>query len=133
MSRLNAIESAGAPRAIGPYSQAVTADGWVFTAGQLGLDPESGALLDGVQAQTRRALDNLVAVLGAAGCSLADVVKATIFLADLEDFGVVNGVWSEYFGECPPARSTVGVAALPRGGRVEIELVARQPGTAALS
>ncbi len=118
------ISTAGAPAAIGPYSQAVATDGLVFCSGQLGLDPETGELADGVEAQADRALHNLMAVLDAAGLTLEDVVKTTIFLADMADFGVVNAVYGRYMADPPPARSTVQVAALPKGGRVEIEAIA---------
>jgi len=122
------IHSDRAPRAIGPYSQAIVVDGWVYTAGQIGLDPASGEFVDGgVEEQTRRVLDNLTGVLAAAGCSMRDVVKATIYLADLGDYKVVNKVWGEYFTENPPARSAVQVAALPRGGLIECDVVARRP------
>jgi 2-iminobutanoate/2-iminopropanoate deaminase len=118
------ISTAGAPAAIGPYSQAVATDGLVFCSGQLGLDPETGELADGVEAQADRALHNLMAVLDAAGLTLEDVVKTTIFLADMADFGVVNAVYGRYMPDPPPARSTVQVAALPKDGRVEIEAIA---------
>ncbi len=121
-----AISTTGAPGAIGPYSQAIATDGFVFCSGQLGLDPETGELADGVQAQADRALRNLGAVLDAAGLTLADVVKTTIFLADIADFAVVNEVYGRYMPDPPPARSTVQVAALPKAGRVEIEAIARR-------
>lgn len=120
------ISTAGAPAAIGPYSQAVASDGLVFCSGQLGLDPESGDLVDGVEAQADRALRNLAAVLDAAGLTLADVVKTTIFLADMADFAAVNAVYARHMPDPPPARSTVQVAALPKAGRVEIEAIARR-------
>jgi 2-iminobutanoate/2-iminopropanoate deaminase len=118
------ISTTAAPAAIGPYSQAVRAGDFIFTSGQLGLDPATGALREGVAVQTVQALDNLTAVLAAAGATLDDVVKTTIFLADLADFGTVNELYGARFRGAPPARSTVQVAALPRGGRVEIEVVA---------
>ncbi|NJN82629.1 MAG: hypothetical protein HC802_10405 [Caldilineaceae bacterium] len=99
-------------------------DNLIFASGQLGLDPQSGKLVDGVEAQTRQALTNLAAVLTAAGSSLELVVKTTIFLADMRDFSTVNAVYGAVFGSQPPARSTVQVAALPLGGLVEIEVVA---------
>jgi len=120
------ISTSGAPAAIGPYSQAVATDGLVFCSGQLGLDPESGELVDGVEAQADRALRNLAAVLDAAGLTLADVVKTTIFLADMADFAVVNAVYARHMPDPPPARSTVQVAALPKAGQVEIEAIARR-------
>lgn len=119
------MSTGGAPKALGPYSQAIAAGGWVFCAGQIGLDPATGDLVEGgAPAEARRALENLGAVLAAAGCGLGDVVKTTIFLADIGDFAAVNEVYAGFFPEAPPARSTVGVAALPRGSAVEIEAVA---------
>ncbi len=120
------ISTAGAPAAIGPYSQAVATDGLVFCSGQIGLDPESGELADGVEAQADRALRNLAAVLDAAGVTVADVVKTTIFLADMADFAAVNAVYARHMPDPPPARSTVQAAALPMAGRVEIEAIARR-------
>jgi len=113
-----------APAAIGPYSQAIRAGEIVFTAGQLGIDPATGKLRDGVGAQTRQALENLKAVLEAAGSGLDMAVKTTIYLADIADFPKVNAIYGEFFGDEPPARSTVQVAALPAGGLVEIDVVA---------
>ena len=123
----DAIATTGAPAAIGPYSQAIAIDGLVFCSGQLGLDPATGVLAEGVEAQAERSMENLVAVLGAAGLTMADVVKTTIFLADMGDFAAVNGVYGRFMPEPPPARSTVAVAALPKGGLVEIEAIARRP------
>lgn len=120
-----AIATSSAPAAIGPYSQAIAADGLLFCSGQLGLDPASGNLVDGVEAQAERSLQNLAAVLDAAGIAWADVVKTTIFLADIADFAVVNAVYGRFMPEPPPARSTVQVAGLPKGGLVEIEAIAR--------
>jgi 2-iminobutanoate/2-iminopropanoate deaminase len=123
----SAISTGGAPAAIGPYSQAVDADGLVFCSGQLGLDPETGNLVEGgVEAQAERALRNLAAVLDAAGLAWADVAKTTIFLADIDDFAAVNAVYGAVMPDPPPARSTIGVAALPKGARVEIEAIARR-------
>jgi 2-iminobutanoate/2-iminopropanoate deaminase len=120
-----AIHAAGAPKAIGPYSQAIRSGRLVFCSGQLALDPKSGALVEGdIRIQTRRVMDNLAAVLGAADAGWADVVKTTIFLTDLRDFDAVNAVYAEYFHGVAPARATVQVAALPKGGAVEIEAVA---------
>ncbi len=113
-----------APAAIGPYSQAVKAGGFVFASGQLGIDPSTGKLVDDVEAQTRQALLNLSAVFEAAGTNLDNVVKTTIFLADIADFPKVNGVYGEFFGSSLPARATVQVAALPLGALVEIEAIA---------
>jgi len=114
-----------APKAIGPYSQAVVAGEMVFLSGQIPLDPQSQQMVQGdVRAQTERVMENLAAVLAAAGVGFAQVVKATIFLADLNDFSVVNEVYGKRFPSAPPARSTVQVAALPKGARVEIDLIA---------
>ena len=125
MSR-QAVSTAGAPAAIGPYSQGIDADGLVFCSGQLGLDPATGELAEGVEAQAERALRNLQAVLDAAGATFSDVVKTTIFLVDIGDFAAVNAVYTRFMPDPPPARSTVGVGALPKGGRVEIEAIARR-------
>lgn len=120
------IETTTAPAAVGPYSQAVVEGGFVFTSGQIGLDPGSGSLVpDGVEAEARQALANLSAVLQAAGTSLERVVKTTIFLADIGDFKRVNAVYAEAMGAHRPARSTVQAGALPLGARIEIEAVAR--------
>jgi 2-iminobutanoate/2-iminopropanoate deaminase len=123
-----AIHTAGAPAAIGPYQQAVAAGAFVFTSGQIALDPVSGMLEEGdASAQTVRVMANLAAVLAAAGLTFADVVKTTIFLVDMNDFVAVNAVYGDSFeGGQTPARSTVAVAALPRGARVEIEAIAMQ-------
>jgi 2-iminobutanoate/2-iminopropanoate deaminase len=123
----DAIATTGAPAAIGPYSQAIAIDGLVFCSGQLGLDPATGALVVGVEAQAERSMQNLTAVLAEAGLSMADVVKTTIFLADMGDFALVNGVYGRFMPDPPPARSTVAVAGLPKGGLVEIEAIARRP------
>ena len=124
MTQRHAISASGAPAALGPYSHAIGHGDLVFCSGQLGLDPATGDLMDGVEAQAERALSNLAAVLDAAGMGLADVVKTTIFLADMGDFPTVNAVYGRFFPEPYPARSTVQVAALPKGGLVEIEAVA---------
>ena len=121
-----AISTGGAPGAIGPYSQAIRSGDMLFCSGQLGLDPVSGELADGVEAQADRALRNLRSVLDAAGLGFDDVVKTTIFLADIGDFSAVNEVYARFMPDPPPARSTIQVAALPKGGRVEIEAVARR-------
>ena len=118
------VSTEKAPPAVGPYSQAVIAGDFIFTAGQLGIDPKTGELAAGIEAQTRQALTNLSAVLEAASSSLDQVVKATIFLAHMEDFGAMNAVYGEFFPLQPPARSTVVVAQLPRGALVEIEVIA---------
>ena len=122
----DAIATAGAPAAIGPYSQAIAMDGLVFCSGQLGLDPATGVLAEGLEAQAERSMGNLVAVLAAAGLTMADVVKTTIFLVDMGDFAAVNAVYGRFMPDPPPARSTVAVAALPKGGLVEIEAIARR-------
>jgi 2-iminobutanoate/2-iminopropanoate deaminase len=124
MSKRKVISTSNAPAAIGPYSQAIKAGQFLFASGQLGLDPASGNLVEGIEGQTRQALTNLQAVLDAAGSSVENVVKTTIFLADLAHFATVNGLYAEVFKHEPPARSTVQVAALPKGGLVEIEVVA---------
>jgi len=118
------IETDGAPAAIGPYSQGIEAGEFVFAAGQIGLDPASGELLGDFEAQVDRALDNLGAILAAAGLGFGDVVKTTCFLVDLADFAAFNARYGARFPEPAPARSTFAVAALPRGARVEIEAVA---------
>ena len=118
------IHTDGAPAALGPYSQAVTAGGFAFTAGQIPLDPATGTVPDGIEAQTRQSLANLSAVLEAAGASLASVVKTTVFLKDMSDFAAMNAVYAGSFPDQPPARSTVEVARLPRDVLVEIEAVA---------
>ena len=123
MTERTIISTAHAPAAIGPYSQAIRAGGFLFASGQLGLDPATGELRTGVEAQTRQALANMQAVLAAAGARVEDVVKTTIFLADINDFGVVNRIYGEVFAHEPPARSTVQVAALPKNGLVEIEMI----------
>ncbi|OGV64502.1 MAG: reactive intermediate/imine deaminase [Lentisphaerae bacterium RIFOXYB12_FULL_65_16] len=118
------VSTKDAPAAIGPYSQAVRAGSFVYTAGQLGLDPATGALVPGgIEAETERVLLNLKAVLTASGSSLASVVKTTVFLADLAEFPAMNAVYAKFFPDSPPARSTVQ-AVVPKGARVEIEAVA---------
>jgi 2-iminobutanoate/2-iminopropanoate deaminase len=118
------VQTSTAPAAIGPYSQAIRAGGFIFTAGQVGGDPADGALADGVSAQADRALRNLAAVLAEAGSSFERVVKTTIFLADMADFVAVNEVYASHLSPPYPARSTVAVKALPKGALVEIEMVA---------
>ena len=117
------IHTASAPAAIGPYSQAIRAGKTVYLSGQLGLDPATGNLREGVEAQARQALDNLQAVAAAAGGSLDDIVKLTLLMADLGDFATVNEIMAARFKEPYPARATYQVAALPKGGQVEIEAV----------
>ncbi|MDR7401504.1 MAG: RidA family protein [Armatimonadota bacterium] len=119
------ISSESAPRAIGPYSQAIRANGFVFLSGQIALDPLTGQVVgQDVKTQTRRVLDNIAAVLAAAGSSLDKVVKCTVFLKDMNDFGPMNEEYGSYFKELPPARTTVQVARLPRDALVEIEVIA---------
>jgi len=118
------ITAKGAPAAVGPYVHAVKAGQTVYTSGQLGLDPKTGKLAEGVEAQAVKALDNLKAVLGAAGLSLLDVVKTTVFLADMNDFAAINKIYAEYFTGEAPARSCVQAARLPMGGLFEIEAIA---------
>ena len=122
---LRPVQTTEAPAAIGPYSQGVVANGFLFTAGQIALDPGSGQIVDGdVVAQTRRVLANLKAILATVGADWTDVVKTTIFLQDMRDFSQVNEVYAELLGSARPARSTVQVSALPRGVLVEIDAVA---------
>ena len=126
-----AIATPQAPAAIGPYSQAIRAGAMLFTSGQIPLDPASGQMVTGdIDAETRRVLDNLAAVLAAGGAGFGDVVKSTIFLTDLGDFAAVNAAYAERFTGAPPARSTVQVARLPKDARVEIEMVALIGGAA---
>ena len=121
------VNSLSAPTAIGPYSQAIDAGDLVFLSGQVPIDPKSGELVQGdISVQTDRVLDNLAAVLEAAGCSFADVVKTTIYLTDLGDFQVVNATYAKRFTAAPPARATVQVSALPKGARVEIDAIAKK-------
>jgi 2-iminobutanoate/2-iminopropanoate deaminase len=122
---LDFVATAGAPRAIGPYSQGVRANGFLFTAGQVALDPRTGELVSGgIIEQTTRAMENLKAILSAAGTDLSQVVKTTVFLVDMADFTAMNEVYARVFGDHRPARSTVAVAALPKGARVEVEVIA---------
>src|SRR5829696_2831579 len=119
------VSTEKAPKAIGPYSQAIRTENLVFTAGQVGLDPVTMELVEGgIEAQTRQVLTNLKYVLESADSGLKFVVKTTVFLQDMRDFGDMNSAYTEFFPENPPARSTVQVAALPKGGLVEIECVA---------
>lgn len=125
MKTINTVATERAPKAIGPYSQAIVADGTVYTAGQVALDPQSGALVgETVGEQTEQVLKNLTAVLTAAGSSLGQVVKTTVFLADMADFAAMNEVYARHFGGHRPARSTVQAAGLPKGARVEIDAIA---------
>ena len=121
------IATSAAPAALGPYSQAIRAGDFIFCSGQVGLEPASGALREGLEAQTEQALDNLGAVLAATGASFADIVKTTLFLVDMADFAAVNAIYGKRFANNPPARSTLQAAALPKGGRVAIEMIAYVP------
>jgi 2-iminobutanoate/2-iminopropanoate deaminase len=128
MSELNPVATDQAPGAIGPYSQAISVDGWVFCSGQIPIDPQSGDLVEGdIGTQTDRVLKNLAAVLEAAGGSLSRVVKTTVFLADMGDFVGMNEVYAKHFGDHRPARAAVAVKTLPKNVGVEIEAVARIP------
>ena len=119
------ISTPDAPAAVGPYSQAVRIGSTVYCAGQIPLDPKSGQVVSGgIDAQARRVLENIAAVLRAEGLSFDSIVKTTIFLTDLADFQTVNEIYGSYFKQAPPARSTVQVAALPKGARIEIEVIA---------
>jgi len=123
-----AISTSNAPAAVGPYSQAIVAGDLVFCAGQGAIDAATGDLLQGtVEEETERTLRNLGAVLDAAGVGFADVVKTTVFLADMDDFAAMNGVYTTFFPDPPPARTTVAVKALPKGFKVEIEAIAQKP------
>ena len=126
---MQVVSTDGAPQAIGPYSQGIVAHGFVFTAGQIALDPASGEVVPGgIAEQTARVLENLRAILTAAASGLDRVVKTTVFLADMADFAAMNEVYARAFGDHTPARSTVAAAGLPRGVRVEIEAVAEVRG-----
>ena len=129
MERRRTIRTDRAPAAIGPYSQAIAAGGLLFASGQIALDPATGALVGGGAAeQSERVMANIEALLEAAGCGFGDVVKATIYLADMADFQTVNGVYGRRFGGDPPARATIQAAGLPKGALVEIEVVALMRG-----
>ena len=124
-----AISTASAPGAVGPYSQAIVTNEYVFCSGQVGLDPATGVLVEGgMEVQAERALRNLAAVLEAAGCKWSDVVKTTCFQVDINDFTAFNAVYGRFMPDPPPARSTFGVAALPKGALVEIEAIAVRDG-----
>lgn len=117
-----------APEAIGPYSQAISIDGWLYTSGQIALDPATGEIVDGGFAvQAQQVLENLEQVLGIAGCTFSDVVKATVYVVDLADFPILNELYGTALGGHRPSRSTVQVAALPKGALVEIDLIAKLP------
>ena len=124
---LRRVETGGAPAAIGPYAQAVVCDGWVYCSGQIGLDPGTGDLVaGGIEVQTRRVLANLGAVLAGAGSGIEDLVRATLYLADMEDFAVVNEIYGAWLGDARPARATVEVSGLPKGALIEIDAIARK-------
>jgi 2-iminobutanoate/2-iminopropanoate deaminase len=121
-------QSDGAPQALGPYSQAVEIDGWLYASGQVGLDLATGELVGGgFEAEARQVLKNLRAVLAAAGCTFSDVVRAGIYLIDFANFPTINDLYGEALGDHRPARTTIQVSALPKGAQVEIDLVARVP------
>jgi 2-iminobutanoate/2-iminopropanoate deaminase len=122
---MQTVSTMKAPAAIGPYSQAVLVDGIVYTSGQIALTPDGTFKTDDIAGQTRQVLENLKAVLGEAGCTLSDVIKTTIYLADMDDFCVVNDIYAEYFGNHRPARSTVAVRTLPKNALVEIDCIAK--------
>lgn len=126
MSQRKVISTPNAPQAIGPYSQAIQTGAFLFVSGQIPLDPKTGELVHrtDISGQTRQVLDNIKAILAASGLELANVVKSTIFLTDLNDFAAVNAVYAEYFANDPPARATIQVSALPKGANVEIEVIA---------
>ena len=121
-----AIQTNGAPAALGPYSHGIRSGDLVFCSGQLGIDPTTGEMAEGVEAQAERSLRNIQSVLDAAGLSFDDVVKTSIFLADVNDFAAVNTVYAKFMAEPPPARSTFGVGGLPKGALIEIEAIARR-------
>lgn len=119
------VQTEAAPKAIGPYAQAIRAGGFIYTAGQIPIDPKTGEFVSGgIAAQTRQVLENLKAVLEAGGSSLEKVVKATVFLRNMGEFAAMNEIYAEYLGQIKPARSTVAVSELPRGALIEIDLVA---------
>ncbi|SDZ68247.1 2-iminobutanoate/2-iminopropanoate deaminase [Evansella caseinilytica] len=120
------VQTNDAPGAIGPYSQAIISGDFVYSSGQIGLDPATGEMAEGLEAQTAQVFSNLRAVLAAAGCSMSDVIKATVFLKNMDDFTSVNAIYTEQFAEPFPARSAVEVARLPKDALVEIEVIARK-------
>ena len=123
------ISTPDAPKAIGPYSQGVRANGLVFTAGQVAFDPKTQQIVDGdISAQTERVMQNLSAILTAAGCGMQDVIRSTVFLKNMDDFAAMNAVYAKYFSAAPPARSTVEVSRLPKNALVEIDMIAVVPG-----
>ncbi len=121
---MKTIQTDNAPKAVGPYSQAIETEQFIYCSGQIGIDPKTGSLVDGIENQTKQAISNISHVLSSAGTGLAHVVKTTIFLADMGDYKTVNEIYGSYFTDHKPARSTVQVAALPLGALVEIEMIA---------
>lgn len=126
MTHMKYIHTDKAPKAVGPYTQAIKSHDLLFLSGQIGIDPETGTLVEGLAAQTHQIIKNISAVLEEAGADLADIVKTTIFLTDIEDYKQVNEIYGSYFSEHKPARSAVAVAALPAGALIEIECIARK-------
>lgn len=120
------INSPGAPAAIGPYSHAVSAHGFIFLSGQLGLDPQTMTMVEGLEAQTHQTFKNIKAVLATLNKDLTDVIKTTIFLINMDDFAQVNIIYADYFGDHRPARSTIAVKQLPKNGLIEIECVVKE-------
>lgn len=128
MSELKVVHTDAAPKAVGPYSQAIAHDGLVYLSGQIGLNPETGALVgSGLAEQAGQVMRNLTAVLNGAGAGLSDIIKVNIYLTDMADFQELNGFYAEWLGGHRPARATVAVAALPLGARVEMDIIARVP------
>ena len=121
---MRAISTDAAPKPVAAYAQGIAVNGFLFTAGQIGLDPASGKLVDGIEAQAERALENIRAILAAAGLAVADVVKITLYLADLSTFSTVNAIYERFLAGHRPARTTVGVGALPAGALIEVDAVA---------
>ena len=128
MNELNTVHTDAAPKAVGPYSQAMVHDGLVYLSGQIGLDPATGKLVGGEMAvQAQQVMRNLTAVLEAAGATRSDIIKVNIYLTDMDDFQALNGLYAEWLDGHRPARATVAVAALPLGARVEMDVIARVP------
>ena len=122
---IKTIETENAPKPIGPYSQGLVVENLLFTSGQIGIDPKTGSLVSGgIEAETKRVFENIDAVLVAGGVARSRVIRVTVYLTDLADFQAVNAVYAQYFGSHKPVRTTVGVAALPKGARIEIDLIA---------
>ena len=119
------INTSFAPAAIGPYSQAIKVDNLIFSSGQLPIDPETNTMKDGIKEQTKQVLQNILAILNAAGCDKNNVIKTTIFLSDIKTFNIVNEIYGDFFGEHRPARSTIEVSCLPKNSLIEIEFIAK--------